>query len=111
MTRKLRGLWTRILTPTEERRGKDDSVKDLFTVRISSGRYYLVFGLLMLGFLALVVRLAWLQLGFNTDFLKRQGDLRFQRTIEVPAMRGQILDRNGSLYGSFRRMSKQTKSK
>ncbi len=97
MTRKLRGLWTRILTPTEERRGKDDSVKDLFTVRISSGRYYLVFGLLMLGFLALVVRLAWLQLGFNTDFLKRQGDLRFQRTIEVPAMRGQILDRNGSL--------------
>ena len=49
--------------------------------------------MLLLCFTALGVRIGWLQLGFNTEFLQKQGAMRFQRTIEVPAMRGRCWQR------------------
>ncbi len=51
-------------------------------------------------FLILIGRLAYLQLGFNTDFLQKQGEMRFQRTLDVSAVRGRILDRNGAVLAS-----------
>jgi cell division protein FtsI (penicillin-binding protein 3) len=43
---------------------------------------------------ALVARAVNLQI-MDTDFLQEQGKARFQREVEVPTRRGNILDRNG----------------
>ncbi len=56
------------------------------------GRLVLV--LLGLAFLALAVRALYLQ-GITTEFLVKQGEQRFERTLTLPASRGKILDRNG----------------
>ena len=95
-----RDQWDSIFMPTEEKRGDDDSVKDLLRLKISPGRSKFVYFILLSLFIALAVRLGLLQLGFNTEFLQKQGAMRFQRTIEVPAMRGQIFDRNGVILAT-----------
>lgn len=95
-----RDQWDNIFMPTEEKRGDDDSVKDLLRLKISPGRSKFVYFILLSLFIVLAVRLGLLQLGFNTEFLQKQGAMRFQRTIEVPAMRGQIFDRNGVILAT-----------
>lgn len=50
--------------------------------------------LIACGFLALAARAAWLQT-VSDDFLQAQGESRYGRTIELPASRGRVLDRNG----------------
>jgi len=52
-----------------------------------------------LGFLALVARAAWVQV-IDSAFFKRQGTVRFARTLELPANRGRVLDRNGHILAS-----------
>ena len=52
-----------------------------------------------LGFLGLAGRAAWVQV-FGNEFFQRQGEVRFGRTLELPANRGRILDRNGLLLAS-----------
>ena len=52
-----------------------------------------------LAFLGLVARAAYGQV-FNNDFFQRQGEVRFARTLELPANRGRILDRNGLILAS-----------
>jgi cell division protein FtsI (penicillin-binding protein 3) len=52
-----------------------------------------------LGFLALAGRAAWVQV-FANDFFQKQGEVRFARTLELPANRGRILDRNGLLLAT-----------
>jgi cell division protein FtsI (penicillin-binding protein 3) len=42
----------------------------------------------------LAARAAYLQ-GWNRDFLQAKGESRYSRTLEVPAVRGRIFDRNG----------------
>jgi len=49
---------------------------------------------LALGFIALIARALFLQ-GFSTEFLQKQGERRYERTLALPAVRGKILDRNG----------------
>jgi cell division protein FtsI (penicillin-binding protein 3) len=49
---------------------------------------------LLLGFVALLVRGLYLQVMQN-DFLQRKGESRFTRLLELPAHRGMITDRNG----------------
>jgi len=49
---------------------------------------------LCLGFVALLARALYLQ-GLSTEFLQRQGERRYERTLALPAVRGKILDRNG----------------
>ena len=78
----LRDAWDNVFMPTEEKRGDDDSVKDLLRLKIKPGRSKFVYFMLLLCFTALGVRIGWLQLGFNTEFLQKQGAMRFQRTIE-----------------------------
>jgi len=55
-----------------------------------------VFFLIALGFLAIVVRAFYVQI-IKTDFLQNEADKRQSRTIEIPAYRGDIYDRNGAL--------------
>jgi len=52
-----------------------------------------------LGFLGLVARAAYVQVIAN-DFFLRQGEVRFARTLSLPANRGRVLDRNGLLLAS-----------
>ncbi len=51
------------------------------------------------GFLGLVARAAYVQVMYNA-FFKRQGAVRFVRTLDLPANRGRILDRNGNILAS-----------
>ena len=52
-----------------------------------------------LAFGALAARAAYVQV-FGNDFFQRQGEVRFTRTLELPAYRGRILDRNGLILAS-----------
>jgi cell division protein FtsI (penicillin-binding protein 3) len=52
-----------------------------------------------LAFLGLAGRAAWVQV-FGNDFYRKQGEVRFARTLELPANRGRILDRNGLLLAT-----------
>ena len=54
---------------------------------------------LALAFLGLVARAAYVQV-IGNDFFQRQGEVRFARTLELPASRGRILDRNGLILAS-----------
>lgn len=54
---------------------------------------------LALAFLGLAGRAAWVQV-FGNDFYLRQGEVRFARTLELPANRGRIFDRNGLLLAT-----------
>ncbi len=50
-------------------------------------------------FAGLAGRAAYIQV-FGNDFFQRQGEVRFARTLELPANRGRILDRNGLILAS-----------
>jgi cell division protein FtsI (penicillin-binding protein 3) len=52
-----------------------------------------------LGFVVLAARSAYIQVIDNAFFLK-QGEVRFARTLTLPAYRGRILDRNGQILAS-----------
>lgn len=52
-----------------------------------------------LGFAGLAARAAYVQVVGN-DFFQRQGEVRFARTLELPANRGRILDRSGLILAS-----------
>jgi cell division protein FtsI (penicillin-binding protein 3) len=52
-----------------------------------------------LSFTGLAGRAAYVQV-INNDFYLRQGEVRFARTLELPANRGRILDRNGLILAS-----------
>ncbi|MFL6691379.1 MAG: penicillin-binding protein 2, partial [Ramlibacter sp.] len=54
---------------------------------------------LALGFAVLAGRAAWVQV-FGNQFFLHQGEVRFVRTLELPANRGRILDRNGLLLAT-----------
>jgi cell division protein FtsI (penicillin-binding protein 3) len=59
----------------------------------------LLFGLFC-GFVALAGRAFYLQGGLSTQFLQRQGEARYARTLNVAATRGAITDRNGVVLAS-----------
>lgn len=50
-------------------------------------------------FLVLIGRAAYIQV-FSTDFYLKQGETRYARTLDLPANRGRITDRNGLLLAS-----------
>ncbi|HEX5784716.1 MAG TPA: penicillin-binding protein 2 [Burkholderiaceae bacterium] len=52
-----------------------------------------------LAFVGLAVRASYVQVWGN-DFFQRQGEVRFARTLELPANRGRVLDRNGLILAS-----------
>jgi cell division protein FtsI (penicillin-binding protein 3) len=52
-----------------------------------------------LSFTGLAGRAAYVQV-FNNDFFQHQGEVRFTRTLELPANRGRIVDRNGLILAS-----------
>jgi cell division protein FtsI (penicillin-binding protein 3) len=57
-------------------------------------RARVVLGLMAAAFGLLAGRAMYLQ-GWNNEFLRAKGESRYSRTLEIPAIRGRILDRNG----------------
>ncbi|MDO8904131.1 penicillin-binding protein 2 [Hydrogenophaga sp.] len=54
---------------------------------------------LAVAFAGLGARAAYVQV-FGNDFFQRQGEVRYARTLELPANRGRVLDRNGLILAS-----------
>lgn len=73
----------------------------LLQPRLPEWRSRFVVAMVALGFLGLVARAGYLQL-FSHDYLQRQGELRYGRTLELPASRGSIFDRNKVLLAASR---------
>lgn len=80
-------------------RGVPYSANPLLRIRLPAYRSRLLLLLIGLAFIALVGRTAYLQL-FTHGFLQKQGESRYGRTIELPASRGKVLDRNGIVLAS-----------
>lgn len=68
----------------------------LLVDRLPIWRARLLLGLLLAGFAALIGRAFYLQ-GIQKDFLIGKGEARYERVIEMPATRGRILDRHGTV--------------
>ncbi|ALH94982.1 penicillin-binding protein PBP3 [Acinetobacter equi] len=73
---------------------KKQSVTDRNAVHVDMWRYYLMWGFVILCFLALVGRAFYVQI-VNHDFLQNKLNANIQRTETVKAMRGVIYDRHG----------------
>lgn len=75
------------------------SSSPILAVKLPVWRSRFVLFLIFLAFLALIARALYLQ-SMTTDFLQKQGATRYTRTIELPATRGRIIDRNGQVLAS-----------
>jgi cell division protein FtsI (penicillin-binding protein 3) len=71
----------------------------LLASRTPVWRSKLIVAGIALGFFGLAGRAAWVQVIAN-DFYLKQGEVRFARTLDLPANRGRIFDRNGLLLAS-----------
>ncbi|WP_234026635.1 peptidoglycan D,D-transpeptidase FtsI family protein [Melaminivora suipulveris] len=71
----------------------------LLAARTPVWRSRFIVALVALGFCGLAARAAYVQV-IGNDFFQRQGEVRFARTLELPANRGRILDRNGLILAS-----------
>ena len=71
----------------------------LLASRTPVWRSKLVVAAVALAFMGLAARAAYIQVVAN-DFFQKQGEVRFARTLELPANRGRILDRNGLILAS-----------
>ena len=68
----------------------------VLNVQMPLWRSRLVLVLMLLGFLAIVAKALYLQ-GLSNDFLQQQGELRYEKTLVLPATRGKIFDRTGQV--------------
>ncbi len=71
----------------------------LLASRTPVWRSKFVVGAIALAFCGLAARAAYIQV-VNNDFYQQKGEVRFGRTLELPANRGRILDRNGLILAS-----------
>ena len=75
------------------------STSPLLAERTPMWRSRFIMLALAAGFVVLIGRAAYVQV-IGNDFFLRQGEVRFARTIELPANRGRLLDRNGLILAS-----------
>jgi len=68
----------------------------ILPVRFPAWRAHVVLALLIAAFAVLAARSVWLQ-SVESEFLRRKGEARHARVLEIPATRGRILDRNGEV--------------
>ena len=70
--------------------------KTLLKLHLAPWRMAITGGLLLAGLLAVTGRALYLQ-GLNTDYLQGKGDAVANRSLTLPAQRGQVSDRHGHL--------------
>ena len=71
----------------------------LLTSKTPVWRSKFIVAMIAIGFIGLIARATYIQV-INNTFFKRQGEVRFVRTLDLPANRGKILDRNGLILAS-----------
>ncbi len=81
------------------RRSVQYATSPLLASKTPVWRSQFVVACIALGFIGLVARAAYVQV-IDNAFFKRQGAVRFIRTLDLPANRGRILDRNGHILAS-----------
>jgi cell division protein FtsI (penicillin-binding protein 3) len=72
----------------------------LLAVKLPAWRSKFLLFSLFVAFAALAGRAFYLQGGVGTSFLQRQGEARYARTLEIPATRGKVTDRNGTVLAA-----------
>jgi cell division protein FtsI (penicillin-binding protein 3) len=87
------------MTRAAAAKGVPFSASPVLAVKLPVWRSRVVLFVLFAAFVALVGRALYLQ-GMTTDFLQKQGESRYARTLELPATRGKITDRNGLVLAS-----------
>ncbi len=75
------------------------STNPLLASKTPIWRSQFIVACIALGFIGLVVRAVYVQVVGNAFFIK-QGTVRFERQLDIPANRGRILDRNGLILAS-----------
>ena len=75
------------------------STNPLLASKTPIWRSQFIVACIALGFIGLVVRAAYVQVVGNA-FFRKQGIVRFERQLDIPANRGRILDRNGLILAS-----------
>ena len=75
------------------------TVGAVLTSKAPVGRSRLLLFVVALGFMALGLRAAYIQV-WKQEFFVKKGEIRYARTPELPANRGRILDRNGQILAS-----------
>ncbi|HJV83552.1 penicillin-binding protein 2 [Noviherbaspirillum sp.] len=87
------------MSRTAAAKGVQFSASPVLAVKLPVWRSRVVLFGMFAAFAALAGRALWLQ-GISTDFLQKQGESRYARTLELPATRGKITDRNGQVLAS-----------
>ena len=95
---KALAFWREDNAPKRTNRGRGE--ESLLLVPIPAARSKWVFFIFFAALVCVGLKAFWLQCGISTDFLKKQGEARYARTLPVPAQRGQIVDRNGVVLAS-----------
>jgi cell division protein FtsI (penicillin-binding protein 3) len=90
---------TRSTSRTAAAKGVPFSTSPVLAVTLPAWRSRIVLFVLFAAFVTLVGRALWLQ-GISKEFLQKQGASRYARTLELPATRGKITDRNGQVLAS-----------
>jgi len=75
------------------------SASPLLASKTPMWRSKFIVAALAVAFAGLAGRAAYVQV-FGNEFFQRQGEVRFARTLELPANRGRVLDRNGLILAS-----------
>ncbi len=99
MTRSESRPTSRPIGRTAAAKGVPFSASPVLAVTLPPWRSRVVLFALFVAFCALIGRALWLQ-GISTEFLQKQGESRYARTLELPATRGKITDRNGQVLAS-----------
>lgn len=73
---------------------KKQSISEKPTLALDMWRYYLLWGVVLLCFVALITRAFYVQI-INKDFLQNKANANILRTERLEAMRGVISDRHG----------------
>jgi len=90
---------TRGRGPGASARAVSYSTSPLLASKTPPWRSKFLVALVGLSFVGLLGRALYVQV-IGTDFFQRQGEIRYARTLELPASRGRILDRNGLILAS-----------
>jgi cell division protein FtsI (penicillin-binding protein 3) len=84
---------------TAASKGVAFSASPVLALKLPVWRSRIVLFAMFAAFATLAGRALWLQ-GISTEFLQKQGESRYARTLELPATRGKITDRNGQVLAS-----------
>ncbi len=80
-------------------RGVSFSASPVLAVKLPPWRSRIALFLIFALFLLVAVRAFWLQ-ALSTEFLQEKGRSRYLHTIDLPAVRGKIIDRQGEVLAS-----------